>query len=262
MTCCILAPWWPASRATPTSRPSPRPAHASALLQHPGDRHRLYSRRYDADANQRNGRDLRGDRHTYWLYGRTNDSTLTMANVTRRECWSALQADKRRYQESSWLGERTLWWVTEPTFWAVTSFRLVQALRSIRVPGCGRILRVTATLLDLLSRTLTGIELGPNARIGPGLRIWHGRGLVVNSGSVIGDDCVLRQGVTIGNNGITEQFPVLGRSVDVGAYAQIIGGVHVGDNARIGAHAVVLQDVPAGSTAVGVPARVISSRRT
>ncbi|MCC7409579.1 MAG: serine acetyltransferase [Phycisphaeraceae bacterium] len=93
--------------------------------------------------------------------------------------------------------------------------------------------------------------------VGPGLRIYHFGGIFINEGAKIGARCTLRQGVTIGNRVEGGACPVLEDEVDVGAYAQILGGVRIGKGAKIGAMSVVLIDVPAGATAVGVPARVV-----
>lgn len=108
-----------------------------------------------------------------------------------------------------------------------------------------------------------GIELPYTTVIGRRVRIEHQSGITVHGFARIGDDCVIRQGVTIGNKSVEQPFqaPVLGIGVDVGAGAVILGDVVVGDGARIGANAVVLQDVPAGATAVGIPARILPARR-
>ena len=95
------------------------------------------------------------------------------------------------------------------------------------------------------------------ARIGPGLRIWHFGGIFVHSDVVIGSNCTLRQGVTIGNRHADGPVPVIGDNVEFGAYAQVLGGIRVGDNCQIGAMSVVLCDVPDGATAVGAPARIV-----
>jgi serine O-acetyltransferase/putative colanic acid biosynthesis acetyltransferase WcaB len=93
------------------------------------------------------------------------------------------------------------------------------------------------------------------------IRIFHGVGLVVNDGARIGSNVVLRHGVTIGNSGKTDECPIIGDNVEIGAGAQLIGPISIGPGAIIGANAVVLTDVPAGAIAVGVPARIISQAR-
>ena len=105
--------------------------------------------------------------------------------------------------------------------------------------------------------TLTGISLPKDCRIGPGLRIWHFGGIFVNPGTVIGANCTLRQGVTLGNRVEDGPCPVLEDNVELGAYAQVLGGVRLGTGCKVGAMSVVLRDVPSGATAVGNPARVI-----
>ncbi len=107
--------------------------------------------------------------------------------------------------------------------------------------------------------TLTGISLPKSAEIGPGLRIWHFGNIFINSGCTIGHHCTLRQGVTIGNRHEDGPLPVIGNHVEIGAYAQILGGVRIGDNVKIGAMSVVLCDVPSGATAVGIPAKIIQT---
>ncbi|HEY0373978.1 MAG TPA: glycosyltransferase [Amnibacterium sp.] len=125
-------------------------------------------------------------------------------------------------------------------------------------------LRFRAVLPVLLYRAWTegvlGIELRPKTRVGGGLTIYHGYGLVVNDHTVIGSGVVLRNGVTIGHRVDGGPCPVLGDGVQLGAGAIVLGGVRIGDGASIGAGAVVLADVPARGVAVGNPARVLPGR--
>ena len=109
------------------------------------------------------------------------------------------------------------------------------------------------------NRFWTGIEIHPGATIGHRLVIDHGMGIVIGETAEIGDDCLLYQGVTLGGTGKDKgkRHPTLGNNVLVGSGAKVLGPFIVGDNARIAAGAVVLSEVPANATAVGVPARIV-----
>jgi len=115
-----------------------------------------------------------------------------------------------------------------------------------------------ARLLSQAARFFTGIEIHPGARIGKRFFIDHGLGVVVGETSVIGDDVLLYQGSTLGGTGIVQgkRHPTLGNNVVVGAGAKVLGNIVIGDNSYIGANAVVIKDVPANSTVVGVPGRI------
>jgi serine O-acetyltransferase len=110
-------------------------------------------------------------------------------------------------------------------------------------------------------RWFTGIEIHPGATIGRRVFIDHGMGIVIGETAVVGDDCTLYHGVTLGGTSWNKgkRHPTLGRSVVVGAGAKILGPIDIGDDAKIGSNAVVVRDIPAGATAVGIPARVVSS---
>lgn len=119
-----------------------------------------------------------------------------------------------------------------------------------------------ARVVSHLNRALTGIEIHPAARIGEGLFIDHGMGVVIGETAEIGDDVMLYQGVTLGGTSRLHEkrHPTLHDGVVVGAHAQLIGAVDVGEGARIGAGSVVVTDVPPYSTVVGVPGRVVAVR--
>jgi serine O-acetyltransferase len=111
-----------------------------------------------------------------------------------------------------------------------------------------------------LGRGLTGIEIHPGATIGRRVFIDHGFGVVIGETAIIGDDCTIYQGVTLGGTSLSKgakRHPTLGRGVIIGAGAQVLGGFIVGDGAKVGSNAVVVKEVPAGATAVGNPARVV-----
>ena len=122
--------------------------------------------------------------------------------------------------------------------------------------------KLVARMIAQRSRRITGIEIHPGATIGRRLVIDHGMGVVIGETAAIGDDCLIYHGVTLGGKkpGDREhtpgrRHPLVGSGVTIGAGAIILGTVSVGDGARVAAHAVVVEDVPAGALAVGVPAK-------
>lgn len=118
---------------------------------------------------------------------------------------------------------------------------------------------VPARLVSHLGRFFTGIEIHPGARIGRGLFIDHGMGVVIGETSEIGDNVTLYQGVTLGGTSLKREkrHPTLGRNVVVGAGAAILGAITIGDGSRIGGGSVVVNDVPPNSVVVGIPGKVI-----
>ena len=140
-----------------------------------------------------------------------------------------------------------------PGFHARQLHRIAHGLhrRGLRLPG---------RLVSHLSRGLTGIEIHPGAEIGDGFFVDHGMGVVIGETSVIGDDCHLYQGVTLGGSSTkrVKRHPTLGNGVIVGAGAKIIGAVNIGDGAKIGAGSVVVTNVPAHATVVGVPGHIVA----
>lgn len=121
-----------------------------------------------------------------------------------------------------------------------------------------------ARFLSHISRFLTGVEIHPNAQLGRRVFIDHGMGVVIGSTSEVGDDCSIYQGVTLG--GTTQTFkgkrhPTLENGVIIGAGAKVLGPITIGADARIGSNAVVVKPVPAGATAVGIPARVLAKQK-
>ena len=119
--------------------------------------------------------------------------------------------------------------------------------------------KIIARIISQIARGLTGIEIHPGAKIGKGLLIDHGMGVVIGETAEIGDYCLLYQGCTLGGTGKDhgKRHPTLGNNVMVGCGAKVLGPFTVGDNAKIAANAVVLSPVPANSTAVGVPAKIV-----
>ncbi|MGH2460462.1 MAG: serine O-acetyltransferase [Chloroflexota bacterium] len=145
--------------------------------------------------------------------------------------------------------------LTYPGLHALLLHRLAHAIHRQGVP-------VLPRLISHLSRWVTGIEIHPGATIGRRFFIDHGMGVVIGETSEIGDGVTLYQGVTLGGTGKErgKRHPTLGNDVMVGVGAKILGAVTIGDHARVGAGAVVLNDVPPHATAVGVPAKVVVFR--
>ncbi len=121
-------------------------------------------------------------------------------------------------------------------------------------------LQWVARFWSMLARLLTGIEIHPGAKIGRRVFLDHGLGIVIGETAEIGDDCTIYQGVTLGGTSLykgVKRHPTLGKGVVISAGAKVLGGFTVGDGARVGSNAVVLKEIPAGATAVGVPARIL-----
>ncbi len=140
-----------------------------------------------------------------------------------------------------------------PGFHARQLHRLAYTLYQRKVPLAPR-------LVSAAGRFLTGIEIHPGAKIGEGLFIDHGMGTVIGETAEIGDDCHLYQGVTLGGTSHRREkrHPTLRNNVTVGAGAEVIGAIEIGDNARIGAGSVVITNVPPNATVVGVPGHVVA----
>ena len=120
-------------------------------------------------------------------------------------------------------------------------------------------MKFIARYLSQRNRHKSGIEIHPAAQLGKGVFIDHGMGVVIGETTVVGDNCTIYQNVTLGGTGkdVGKRHPTLGNNVLVGSGAKVLGPFTVGDNARIAAGAVVLREVPANATAVGVPARIV-----
>lgn len=158
---------------------------------------------------------------------------------------SDFRADRARYSRGAWLHSRPLY--------AVAVLRLGQAVLGVH-GVLGRLLRLLYRPLHLLAQAFTGIEIYPQTRVGPGLAIYHGSGIVVNPDTVIGTNVTLLHGVTLGNMSPDGGSPTIEDGVTVLVGATVLGPVRVGAGATIGAMSLVLADVPPNTTVVGIPA--------
>lgn len=145
--------------------------------------------------------------------------------------------------------------LTYPGFHARQLHRLAHTLHTYRIP-------VLPRLVSHTSRFFTGIEIHPGAKIGEGLFIDHGMGIVIGETAEIGDNCHIFQGVTLGGTSTKREkrHPTLQNNVSVGAGAKLIGAITVGENAVIGAGSVVVTNVPPNATVVGVPGHIVAYR--
>lgn len=145
---------------------------------------------------------------------------------------------------------------------AIIMYRLCHALWK-------RNFKLTARVVSQMTRFLTGVEIHPGARIGKGFFIDHGMGVVIGETTEIGNNVTLYHGVTLGGSTVfsksgkntNKRHPTLGNDVIVGAGAQILGPINIGDNVKVGANAVVLKDVDANQTVVGVPAHAVEKSK-
>jgi len=139
-----------------------------------------------------------------------------------------------------------------PGFHALVFHRIAHSLYSQKVPFLPR-------LISHISRFLTGIEIHPGAVIGHSVFIDHGMGVVIGETAIIGNYCLIYQGVTLGGTGkeTGKRHPTLGENVVVGGGAKVLGNINIGNNVRIGASSVILRDVPSSCTVVGIPGRVV-----
>jgi serine O-acetyltransferase len=139
-----------------------------------------------------------------------------------------------------------------PGFHAVILHRIAHWLNNCKLPLIPR-------LISHIGRLFTGIEIHPGAVIGKGVFIDHGMGVVIGETAIVGDYCLIYQGVTLGGTGKEsgKRHPTLGKHVVVGAGAKVLGNLEIGDRVRVGAGSIVLRDVPSTCTVVGVPGRNI-----
>ncbi|MGX7394168.1 serine O-acetyltransferase EpsC [Carnobacterium mobile] len=145
--------------------------------------------------------------------------------------------------------------LTYPSFYAILLHRIAHQLYK-------RKLYLLARIIANFSRFITGIEIHPGAVIGRRFMIDHGMGVVIGETAVIGEDVLMFHGVTLGGTGKDKgkRHPTIGNNVLLSAHVQVIGPITIGDHAKIGASAVVLESIPANVTAVGIPAKVVKKK--
>ncbi|CAL6063356.1 Serine_acetyltransferase [Hexamita inflata] len=142
-----------------------------------------------------------------------------------------------------------------PCLYAIVFHRIAHLLYVLNIP-------IVPRLISQISRFLTGIEIHPGAQIGQCLFIDHGMGVVIGQTAIIGDYCLLYQGVTLGGTGneVGKRHPTLGNNVVVGSGAKVLGNIQLGDNVKVGAGSVVLKSMPADCTVVGIPAKIVKQK--
>jgi serine O-acetyltransferase len=178
-------------------------------------------------------------------------SSVNESETTSLSFWQQIKED--------WIAHGRDW--TKPGFRAVAVYRFGVWRMNLKPILLRAPFSILYRALFRKIRNTYGIELPYSAKLGRRVIIEHQSCIVIHGDCVIGDDCIIRQGVTLGNRYLDRPFdaPKLGKRVNVGAGAKIFGNVTIGDDASIGANAVVLHDVPAGATAVGIPAKIIKS---
>lgn len=164
--------------------------------------------------------------------------------------WKACQADLTRYRLQGYTG-----WGSEG-FWALAVFRLQKIVRPLRPRWLWTPARLALAVLKKLLSVLTLIDLHPDAEIGPGMLICHGGPVRIHPATTIGADCAIHGACTVGA-GPRPGGAVIGDHVYIGCQASIIGAVKIGDGATVAANSLVIEDVPAGCTVIGVPARIL-----
>ena len=140
-----------------------------------------------------------------------------------------------------------------PGVWAVWLHRVARFFYFIKLPVLPRV-------ISQFSRFVTGIEIHPGAKIGKRVFIDHGMGVVVGETAIVGDDCIIYHGVTLGGTGIYKgkRHPTIGSNTVIGAGAKVLGNITIGNGCKIGANTVLLKDLPDNSTAVGIPAKIVA----
>src|SRR5262245_20576909 len=165
--------------------------------------------------------------------------------------WSTVRADVARFREEDDSVRTLIRGLLSQGFQALIVYRIVRWFYERRIPT-----QPLRFFIERFIEVITGISIPAQAKIGKGLRIHHFGGVIIHSAAVIGEDCTVYHGVTLGDLGGRGGAPRVGDRVMIGAGAKLIGEIFIGDDCVIGANAVVLASVPTGHLAVGVPAVV------
>lgn len=184
----------------------------------------------------------------------TSTSSVNEEETNPLGLWEQIKED--------WIAHERDW--TKPGFRAVAVYRFGVWRMKVKPILLRAPLSILYRALFRKIRNTYGIELPYSAQLGRRVIIEHQSGIVIHGDCVIGDDCIIRQGVTMGNRYLDRPFdaPKLGKRVNVGAGAKLFGNISIGDDVNIGANAVVLTDIPPGKTAVGIPAKIIGSKKS
>jgi serine O-acetyltransferase len=162
-----------------------------------------------------------------------------------------IKSDLKRYRKGRFID------LSEPSILIILLYRIGRSIRKISFSPMRFILAIFFLPISYFFSVFIGITIPRGCQIGPGLRIFHFGGIVLNPETVMGKNCTLRHGVTIGNRQDDHDVPVMGDNVDFGAGSKVLGKIRIGNNVSIGANAVVLSDIPDDHIAVGIPARPI-----
>lgn len=168
----------------------------------------------------------------------------------KRQIEQDWQSDLARYPSRPWLKEVSIIAIA----WYRHGLHVDNMREGFRKKISLKIYWFTFHIIEVI----TGISLPKTVKVGGGLRIYHFGNIFIHKNVVIGKNCTLRQGVTLGNRYNDDLAPILKDNVELGAYAQVIGDITLEDNSKIGVMSVVLKDVPAGKTACGNPARIVN----
>lgn len=153
--------------------------------------------------------------------------------------------------------------IFEQAVWATINYRFRRILYSVEIPIAKQCLRFITIILFKISEIFMGVSISSETEIGPGLYIGHSGVIIIHQKVIIGKNLNIGQLVTIGERGAghDDQVPVIGDNVYIGVGAKILGGIRIGNNVKIGANAVVVHNIPDDVTAVGIPAKIINSKR-